>query len=338
MFISILANAQIGGNGVYRFLYLQPNARIAALGGLSIATPDSNDINLLAQNPSLINSEMNNLLGLSVVNYLSGIQAGYVTFAHDFNKIGTVGFGLQYINYGEFNKRDNINIDLGTAYAGDYCFNATYGKYSGPWKYGATVKLIASQLETYSSYGIAADVAGSYYFSEQLIYLSAVISNFGTQIKPYYKGNVESVPYNVQFGVSKKFEHNPLRISFIANNLQDIGKMLYQIDNRNNKNINLETGLPLNEEFSAFEQVLSNLIVNTELVFSRNFMLRMGYNYARRWEMALSDTRGPMGFSWGFGIKISKFQVSYGSSSYHIHQNTNHFSLTTNLNDFKRKK
>jgi len=37
---------KIGGTSVYQFLNMQPNARIAALGGSAIATPD-NDMNLV---------------------------------------------------------------------------------------------------------------------------------------------------------------------------------------------------------------------------------------------------------------------------------------------------
>ena len=45
-----------------------------------------------------------------------------------------------------------------------------------------------------------------------------------------------------------------------------------------------------------------------------------------------------VGFSWGFGIKISKFHFSYGRATYHLAGGSNHFSLSTNLSDFYHKK
>ena len=42
------------------------------------------------------------------------------------------------------------------------------------------------------------------------------------------------------------------------------------------------------------------------------------------------------GFSWGFGIRISKFHLNYGRASYHLAGASNHFSITTDLSSFSR--
>ena len=67
-----------------------------------------------------------------------------------------------------------------------------------------------------------------------------------------------------------------------------------------------------------------------------NFHFDLGYNYKRRQEMKVVVRPGMVGFSWGFGLRISKFHIAYGRSSYHLAGGTNHFSLTTNLSDFYR--
>ena len=83
---------------------------------------------------------------------------------------------------------------------------------------------------------------------------------------------------------------------------------------------------------------MSHVVFNTEIVLSKNFNIRVGYNHLRRRELALTDRKGVSGYSWGFGIKINRFQVHYGSGSYLIGRNTNHFSVVTNINDFSKKK
>ena len=44
------------------------------------------------------------------------------------------------------------------------------------------------------------------------------------------------------------------------------------------------------------------------------------------------------GFSWGIGIRISKFHFSYARSAYHLAGSPNYITLTTNLSDFFVKK
>jgi hypothetical protein len=67
-----------------------------------------------------------------------------------------------------------------------------------------------------------------------------------------------------------------------------------------------------------------------------NFHVEVGYNYKRRKEMAISARPGMVGFSAGFGFRVSKFHFSFGRASYHLAGGTSHFSLTTNLSEFYR--
>ncbi len=336
--ISYFAQAQIGGSGIYSFLYLQPNARIAALGGSAITCPDD-DINLVIQNPSLLTKNNSNQIGMNFVNYFAGIKAGDVSFAKHIDTMHTTFLaGMQFVNYGDFTKTAPDGQVLGTFSAGEYNLHLSASRSFKQFQYGASLKLIYSSLETYNSFGMAMDVAGSWFSSDKLIMATAVVSNIGQQLKAYSNDNIESIPYNVQLGFSKKFEHNPLRIGIIAHDLQSAGKLLYQIDSRNNTNINLETGLPIAEKFTVFDQALSHLIINTELVFGKSLNIRFGYNVLRRREMSLTQIRSMAGFSWGFGVKINRFQVSYGSGNFLSGRNTNNFSIVTRLDDFKRKK
>ena len=60
-------------DGTYTFLNTSNSARNAALGGTMVPIYDS-DIQLAAFNPSLINSNMNNSMSLSYVDYFTDIN------------------------------------------------------------------------------------------------------------------------------------------------------------------------------------------------------------------------------------------------------------------------
>jgi hypothetical protein len=327
----------LGGNITYQFLNSYANARIAALGGSAIASHDS-DLNIAFQNPSMLMPQMNNQLSYNYVKMFADIGSGYAGFAKHFDSVGTFAAGIQYISYGNFIKTTPDGQIQGTFTAGEYCYHISYARKIKKINYGGSLKLINSNLETYNSFGVAVDLAATYYNPRQLTTFTAVISNLGSQLSTYRQGNYENLPLNVQLGFSKKFAHNPLRISLIAHNLQNLGNNLYQIANRNNRNISLETGLPIQEDFTIAQEVFSHLIVNTEVIFSRTFMFRFGYNYLRRREVGLVDNLGFSGFSWGFGLRVSKFNIAYARANYMINRSTDHFSITTNINDFHKKK
>ena len=58
--------------------------------------------------------------------------------------------------------------------------------------------------------------------------------------------------------------------------------------------------------------------------------------------MLMENAKGMVGYSWGFGLRISKFHLSYANSIYHVAGRTNHFTISTNLGDWynlmKKKK
>ena len=66
-------------------------------------------------------------------------------------------------------------------------------------------------------------------------------------------------------------------------------------------------------------------------------MLRFGYNFKRRSELALDNKPGLTGFSWGVGFRVKKLHISYGSARYHLAGSSNHFTITTNLSEYYRK-
>lgn len=330
--------AQLGGNATYQFITVQPNARIAAMGGSAISL-DDNDLNLAVQNPSMLKPSMANQITYNHVFLFDGISSGYAGYAFNADSIGTFGVGMQYINYGEFQRTTANGEVIGTFNAGEYCMNIGFGKKLNEYfSVGGQLKTIYSSLDEYSSYGIAIDAATTYHNTKNLVTIAGVVSNVGRQLKTYTEGNNEPIPFNLQLAISKKFHHNPFRFTLTANHLEKAGKLLYENNEKPGLTKDLETGEVVPQTFNFGEKVMAHLTVGTEVLLGKHVYLALAYNHYKRWEMKLADVGGFAGFSWGFGLKISKFQLAYGNTGYFVGHGTNHISFSFNLNDFKKKK
>ncbi|MBN1183964.1 MAG: type IX secretion system protein PorQ [Bacteroidales bacterium] len=333
---TIMAYCQIGGRGVYEFLNLNSSARVAALGGKQIAIWD-NDLNLVFQNPSLLSMEMSNSLALSYVNYFMDINYGYASYAHSYKGNSMIAGGIQYINYGEFTGADEVGTKTGTFTAAEYAFNILYTRsLDSNWHVGVNIKPLYSSLEKYNSLGIATDWGITYYNAQKLFTAAFVIRNLGTQITTF-TNHREPLPFEMQLGVSQRLQHAPFRFSFTAHQLQNID-MTYELEEEDESTDffgqNTKEQTKLEKVGDGF---MRHMIVGVEFLPFQGFSLRAGYNYQRRKELQVEDRLAMVGFSWGVGIKLNRFQLSYGKASYHLAGATNHFSVSTNFSDFKRK-
>ena len=52
--------------------------------------------------------------------------------------------------------------------------------------------------------------------------------------------------------------------------------------------------------------------------------------------MKTPTKKGAVGFSYGVGINVYKFNISYSRSEMHIHGSPNYITITTNLDSFKK--
>ncbi len=331
-------SAQVGGSSTYTFLKLTNSARVAALGGQNISINDA-DLNFIFHNPAMLNSEMSKNLVLNYVKYFADINYGYAAFAKDFGKSGTFASGLHYINYGKFIEADETGKITGEFKAFELALNLFWARpvFDSLITVGVNLKPIYSQLEEYKSFGLALDLGANYISNNNLFSVSVVFKNVGSQIKPYYTGHYEPLPFDIQLGLTQKLEHAPFRFSMLLHHL-------YKWDLTYDKNSNLaytsETDKEFNNEeykFNIFDNVLRHSIFCLEFIPSKNFIVMAGYNHQRRKEMMVSTRPFLVGFSWGIYIKISKVRLSYGQAIYHLAGASNHFSLNLNLGDFYRK-
>lgn len=317
--------SQKGGESTYDFLNLTSSAKVGALGGNNISIKDSTDLNLAYQNPALLHSSMDNAIIFNYVPYIADTKYGYVGYAKEFKNIGTFSIGILNINYGEFDRTDDIGNILGNFSAAEYAMNISYSRQLSPnFSMGMAIKPLYSKLDTYNSFGIATDFGINYHKAEKGFSFSAAIKNLGSQITTY-NDTYESLPYDLQLGISQKLKHAPFRFSLTAQNLLEWDTA---IDQNGSGNIYEY------EQISFGDNLLRHMIFGVEFVPSKNFHIDFGYNHKRRKELGYSEKMSTAGLSWGFGFRAYKFHFAYGSARYHLGGTSNHFSISTNLSSY----
>ena len=331
--------SQIGGRHAYEFLNLTSSPKVASLGGKYISHNDE-DLSVAYYNPSLLNEQMDHHLTLNFVNYFAGVKYGYVSFGKNLTPRDNLAIGIQYINYGTFIAAEPTGEITGTFAAAEYAFNFAFShKLDSFYTIGADIRPILSVYENYQSFGYSTDWGIMYHNPKNLYTLALVIRNLGFQIKPYYQNVHESLPFEIQFGFTQELKYAPFRFSITAQHLETPDMSVHDFAADYNSS---DVGTTQKQQKRTIEKisdgVMRHLIFGVEFSPFTNFYLRTGYNYQRRQELKIPANVAMVGFSWGFGITISRFQFNYGRATYHLAGASNHFSIATDLPTFTRRK
>ena len=320
--------AQVGGENTYQFLNLISSPRQAALGGKVLTNYDY-DVTQGLYNPATINIEMDNQLALNYTSYLGGIGYGTVAYAYTVDRrTKTFHGGITYINYGDFDGYDEAGNSTGTfsgnevALSVGYAFNIP----GSDFYLGSNLKLITSKLEQYSSFGAALDV-GAIYIDKNLGFHAAMaIRNIGTQISTY-AGQRESLPLEIDLGMSQKLENVPIRWHLTIENLQQ-----WNIAEPNPaRSVTDLEGNQTEENIGFFSNAIRHLILGAELFPEGGFNIRVGYNFRRAEELRIVEQRNFSGLSFGVGLKMNKMRFSYTHARYSSAANTSFFGLHIDL-------
>ena len=336
--LSNFGYSQIRGTTGYQFLEQPISARIAALGG-NTASIKGNDLNLGFVNPSLINSGMDNSLALNYINFFTGTNYSSIQYANTFSKAGSFMGTLQYMDYGKIDYADENGNLGGTFGAYDMAITVGWGRQlDSSFSIGAAAKLIYSSYESYNSFGMAIDVAGTYETKSGWT-MSLIARNLGMQISTYTaNAGRDPLPFDLQYAVSKRLDHVPFRFSLIYDHIETWDLTFSDPANPSN-GYDPITGEPKYKTgFSKFgDQLMRHIIVGTELYIGKNLVLRGGYNYRRRQEMKVDDKVGMVGFSWGFGVRIYKFRINYSRVTYSLAGSPNYLTVAFDLDSFMKK-
>ena len=333
-FIPVL-QAQPGGAATYSFLNLTPSPQVAALGGKINAVPGS-DPALCFYNPALLDSSANNYLSLNYVSHFAGINFGYAAYSRSYRSSGNFAVGIHYLNCGKFTGADESGLLTGDFTAGEYAFNITYSR-SLPWLdsvllVGVNLKPLLSTLENYTSYGLLADVGITYRHPDRLFTAALVLRNMGGQLTAYADGGREPIPFEIQLGISQRLQHAPFRFSLLVQHLERLrlGGDNPDSDQSSNGQTAADNDSKNGLELFA-DEAMRHILIGVECFPFKFLTVRAGYNYNRRQDLKIPAYAGLVGFSCGFGIRVSNWHIDYARSRWHLAGASNHFSVSVDL-------
>lgn len=327
-FICSVSYSQIGGKHTYQFLNLITSPRQAALGGKVITIYDD-DVNQAHFNPATINAEMDKSLALNYGSYYKEVSYGTASYAYTYDRhLQTFQAGINYVNYGTFDGYDE-NGEPTASFTGSevaLSFGYAYTIPNTAIHIGANAKLIASNLESYSSFGGAIDLGALFIDEKNDVNWGLAIRNIGTQIITY-NGTPEKLPFEIIVGVSQELENVPIRWHLTLENLQQWN---IAFDNPERAESSID-GSSTDENVSVINNALRHVLMGVELFPKKSFNIRFGYNFRRAEELRLLEQRNFSGVSLGFGLKFNKLKFNYSYSRYTLAGNTSLFGLTINL-------
>lgn len=326
--------AQIGGRSTFAFMKNSPSARVSGLAYSQIALQDD-DAALGYTNPALLNPLMHKGLTLNNEWRLGGTTNSFVAGCFHSEKLKmTFSTGILYNNYGSFKQTDELGNVQGDFRANEYVVHVGAGrKINERLSVGANLKFIGSQLETYSAYGLAADLSGAFINPDKQFGVSVLLKNVGAQLKSYAPeiGN-EALPYDLQIGMSKKLARAPFRFSIAAVDL--LRWNLRYVNPLDNEVTLLGEQATEPSSFSkGIDNVFRHIRFGGEIALGKkeNFRVRIGYNHQTRKEMTLQNIRSTAGFSFGAGVRVAKFRIDYTQSVQHLAGSRRHLTISTNL-------
>ena len=106
--------SQSVGTTVFEFLRSQYSARGAAMANNLVAV--QGDVNAAAYNPAVLSTVTEPQWTINFTDHLLDFQAGQLGYAFQKGQLGTIGFGLIYFDYGDFEETDLFGEETGRSF------------------------------------------------------------------------------------------------------------------------------------------------------------------------------------------------------------------------------
>lgn len=325
---------QVGGQTSFDFLTVTDNARIAALGGENISTKDQ-DPNLFNYNPALMNDSMYKCFSINYLPFYADVKKTSFSYVFPFKNTGRWGVNFQYLDYGQLYSTDASGNELGEFNAGDWALTIGKSHKIDKITLGANLKFAGSGIYTYSATAALLDVGGVWEHPTKDFRISLLMKNMGVVLKDYTPNSESITPFDIQAGFSYKLEHMPLRFSMTLHHLYAFD--IVYLDPLRQTTFD-EDGNEIAEEKKFFDKMARHMVFGGEFVMSKNFHIRLGYNYLRRQELRIESKSGGAGFSFGLMMRIKAFELNFTRAYYHVVGGTTMLTLTSDLNRILRKR
>ena len=319
--LAVAARAQVGDEA-YSFLLLPTSTHAAALGGHTVSLVET-DPSLGFHNPALLGGEMDNMLNLTYMNYISDINVGSAIYTKAFKDKGAWGVGASFFSYGKIEEYSEENIYVGDASAKDIDVQGFFAyDLSEKWRGGVSLKLLYSAMADFSSFGLGVDAGLSYYDAEKKFSFGFALKNVGAQLKAYHEER-QKMPWDIQMGISKQMAHAPIRLSLTAMYLNK-----WDFDHIDEDDAEYEGD-------SFGQTLLKHFVVGVDWLPSENFWVGVGYNPKRGMDMKREGGSFLSGFSAGAGLHIKMFDVGVSVAKYHPSAMSLMMNVAVRFSDFK---
>lgn len=330
----IPAHAQVlGGKHVFSFLDLPPAPQITALGNMNVAL-QTDDLSIAFLNPALLRPSMHTNLQVNYADYFAGVSYSHVMAGYHAKSINTTfATSLQFVNYGNMVQTDAGGNVQGSFKPSDLSWQVTASRqYEERWHYGLTLKYIRSRYQQYRSTGFSADLGIAYLDSVNGWQAGLVAKNMGAQIKSYGVQDKEPLPFDLQIGISKKLEHVPLQLSATLHHIYQFDINYADPDFEEGQVI--ENGDTLTNNAGTVDKIFRHFVLAAQFTVGKHVELTAAYNHLRRQELALLQSKGMSGLSFGMGVMFARLQLRYARSLYQNANAFNHFGINIPLNQW----
>ena len=324
LFVVTLSVSAQNGSEAYTFLRFPTSTRANALGGHTVALVER-DPSLIFHNPALLGAEMDGMINLNYMNYISDINVGSALFTKAHGEKGAWGVGATFISYGDIQEVLPDNVVTGASLsAKDISVNGFYSRdLSERWRGGLSLKFLYSGLADYTSIGLCVDAGLSYYNSDKGFSFGFALKNIGAQLKAY-EDERQKMPWDIQMGITQKMAHAPIRFSLTA---QYLNRWKFDYIDNTDKEYDGD---------SFVKTLAKHFIIGVDFIPSENFWVGVGFNPKVNMEMKLKGGGSFSGFSAGAGVRIKMFDVGFSLAKYHPSAMSMMISVSTTLADFKK--
>lgn len=297
----------------YSFLNVPAAARVAALGGVNVSYRDR-DLNFIFSNPALMGDTLQGAASANYQFYVADVGNSSFTYAHKFNKVGVLGFGVQHLGYGKVKSYDPTGQEIGDYKASSTAIVVSKAHMIGNFRMGASLKMAFANLAGFRSSAAMIDLGGVFIHPKKQLTVGLTLRNMGLVLSDFSESSDTELPFDVQAGMTFKPEHMPFRFSMTAYDFV-------------NKNESSELGV----ESSSIGKIFRHLNFGGELLIHRNFNFLIGYNYRIHQELKLEEGGGMAGVSLGIMFRIKSFELVMSRSTYVIGNSGFGFSLSANV-------
>ncbi len=301
--VTLLAGKSDVGTTAYPFLKIGVGAKALAMGGAFTGLAD--DESAAFYNPAGIICFQAKAVTASYMNYIAGIQSGYLAFvlpttsrsaqlrSDEFDEgvitdaSRALALSINYLNYGTIAETDSEGKKIGDFGGSDIAIAFTLAqRVTDRFTVGGSAKFIYQKIDEYSSDALAIDLGLLYRLADGRTVVGAAAANLGFQLSGLSPEHKDPLPIVVKAGLSHRMRGMPLTVA---------GEIAYPTDNEIYGSLGIEVStadmpVALRGGYSTF-----------------------GKNYRTSGDGEKDNTAG---FSFGAGFTVGRVAIDYAFLPY----------------------